>query len=205
MNTAQIIVDNESVKLKINENKTHLKCFNKNKIIIDKEQLDLEITLEDNSSLELIWLNKKIKNSNIIINQNHNTNLIYKQAFLNEEDLKLNIINNIIGNNNKSEIVIRTISLKNKIDINILASNEKNSKNNEIIEDIKALNFSGLVTIEPNIKINSLDVIANHYVTIGQINKDELFYLMSYGLDEKKAKELILNSFLKIDGGEIDE
>ena len=45
--------------------------------------------------------------------------------------------------------------------------------------------------------IDSNDVIANHNSTIGNINKDYLFYLNSKGIENDNAKKLIISGFLK--------
>jgi Fe-S cluster assembly scaffold protein SufB len=45
--------------------------------------------------------------------------------------------------------------------------------------------------------IDSNDVIANHNTTIGNINKDYLFYLNSKGIEDKQATNLIINGFIK--------
>ena len=45
--------------------------------------------------------------------------------------------------------------------------------------------------------INSNEVIANHNSTIGNINKDYLFYLNSKGIDNDEAKKLIILGFVK--------
>lgn len=50
--------------------------------------------------------------------------------------------------------------------------------------------------ISPNMYIASKDIIATHTAFIGNIRKEELFYLMSKSLDEKIAKELLITSFV---------
>ena len=46
-------------------------------------------------------------------------------------------------------------------------------------------------------EINTNEVIANHYVTISSISKDDLFYLMSKGLSKSLSEKIILKGFLK--------
>jgi len=48
----------------------------------------------------------------------------------------------------------------------------------------------------PNLEINNNDVKCSHGATIGQVDEDELFYLMSRGLDEQSAKKTIIEGFL---------
>ncbi len=48
---------------------------------------------------------------------------------------------------------------------------------------------------KPNLEIFADDVKASHGSTTGQIDKDQLFYLRSRGLEEKLAKKLLLKAF----------
>ncbi len=50
---------------------------------------------------------------------------------------------------------------------------------------------------KPNLEIFADDVKASHGSTTGQIDKDQLFYLRSRGLEEKLAKKLLLKAFCK--------
>ena len=49
----------------------------------------------------------------------------------------------------------------------------------------------------PNLEILENDIKAGHAATVGRINDLELFYLMSRGLSEEKAKQLIVDGFLQ--------
>lgn len=49
----------------------------------------------------------------------------------------------------------------------------------------------------PNLYIDEYDVIANHACSIGSINKEDLFYLMSRGLSEAEASKIVIMGFVK--------
>lgn len=49
----------------------------------------------------------------------------------------------------------------------------------------------------PNLYIDEYDVIANHACSIGSINKEDLFYLMSRGLTETEASKIVIMGFVK--------
>lgn len=49
----------------------------------------------------------------------------------------------------------------------------------------------------PNLEILENDIKAGHAATVGRLNDLELFYLMSRGLPEEKAKQLIVDGFLQ--------
>ncbi len=50
----------------------------------------------------------------------------------------------------------------------------------------------------PELEILTNDVTrCNHGVTVGQVDKDQIYYLMSRGLDEKAAEKIIVEGFLE--------
>ena len=59
------------------------------------------------------------------------------------------------------------------------------------------LSKSAKIKAMPNLYIDEYDVIANHAASIGSISKEDLFYLMSRGLDEKEASKLIVLGFVQ--------
>jgi Fe-S cluster assembly protein SufD len=50
---------------------------------------------------------------------------------------------------------------------------------------------------KPNLEIFADDVKASHGATVGQLDKEQLFYLKSRGFSESKAKELLVYGFCK--------
>lgn len=50
--------------------------------------------------------------------------------------------------------------------------------------------------IEPNLFIDEYDVVANHAAHIGTFSFDEIFYLMSRGIPEEEAENLLTKGFL---------
>jgi Fe-S cluster assembly protein SufD len=57
------------------------------------------------------------------------------------------------------------------------------------------LSRKGLVNTKPQLEIFADDVVCTHGATVGQLDKDELFYLKSRGLDEQQARELLIYAF----------
>jgi len=49
----------------------------------------------------------------------------------------------------------------------------------------------------PSLQIEANDVRATHGATVGQIDRDQLFYLAARGLDEKEAEDLIVKGFFE--------
>ena len=62
----------------------------------------------------------------------------------------------------------------------------------------KGLNLNKQAKIKalPNLYIDEYDVIANHAASIGSLNPDDLFYLMSRGLPKEEASKIIIMGFI---------
>jgi len=49
----------------------------------------------------------------------------------------------------------------------------------------------------PKLEIDNNDVVATHQASVGQIDSEKVFYLMSRGIDEKEAKKLFVEGFFE--------
>tara|TARA_Y100000310_G_scaffold345701_1_gene468498 strand:- start:7143 stop:8315 length:1173 start_codon:yes stop_codon:yes gene_type:complete len=74
---------------------------------------------------------------------------------------------------------------------------EKNASgsNGYETQDVLLLSEQAEADAIPNLEILNNDVKCSHGSTVGQIDKDKLFYLMSRGLSEKDAKEKIVEGY----------
>lgn len=104
-----------------------------------------------------------------------------------------------LGKNTKSNIVSKSIAsgggtatYRGEVKINKNASNSKASVKCDtlILDDISKSD-----TIPTNI-VNNRDSFLEHEATVSKISEDKLFYLMSRGIDEDTAKELIIMGFV---------
>ena len=64
-------------------------------------------------------------------------------------------------------------------------------------EDTLLLSEDAAATPIPNLEINNHDVQCSHGTTVGQIDKDILFYALSRGMDEKTATSMVVKGFLE--------
>ncbi len=66
-------------------------------------------------------------------------------------------------------------------------------------QQTKGLTLSKRAKIKalPNLYIDEYDVVANHACSIGSINKEDLFYLMSRGLSETEASKIVVMGYVK--------
>ena len=72
---------------------------------------------------------------------------------------------------------------------------QKNSKSTIKCDTIIVDDISKSDTVPKNIVDNSSSII-EHEATVSRISKEKLFYLMSRGLSEEKAKELLIMGFI---------
>jgi len=99
---------------------------------------------------------------------------------------KSNIISKSIASNGGNATYRGTIKI---------AKNAKNSVSNVKCDTIILDRFSKSDTIPTNI-VNNNSSYLEHEATVSKIEEDKLFYLMSRGIDEDKAKELIILGFV---------
>lgn len=191
----KIIVDKEKIiELNILEDSV---CNIKNRCDIEK----IIIRLNDNVEFILNEYSEIEKRDySIEVIQNNNSSFIYNHSFIVSDLYNLNININMNGNNSNNVINIHGINDGGKSNIIVDGTVKDNTKDNNLDEKIRILNINnGKSHILPNMYINTKNVIANHAASITDIDKNYLFYMNSKGIDNDKAKELIINGFLDND------
>ena len=114
--------------------------------------------------------------------------------------LKLKITVTHQAENTKSEVIIKSaVCDTSQIFFDGLIKIEKGAKgtNAWLAAHILLLSQKARGIAIPNLEILENDIKAGHATTVGRINDLELFYLMSRGISEKKAKQLIVEGFLQ--------
>jgi Fe-S cluster assembly protein SufD len=84
---------------------------------------------------------------------------------------------------------------------------EKGMKNANAYQTLKGIILSdkAICEVNPILLIDEYDVKAGHGATVGKIEENQLYYLMSRGLSQKDAERLIINGFLKPVMDEMDD
>ncbi len=104
-----------------------------------------------------------------------------------------------IGKNTKSNIVSKSISLNGGVSVyrgtTKITKSALNSRATIKCDTIILDDKSRSDTIPNNIVSNNTSFI-EHEATISKVNKEQLFYLMSKGLSEEVAKELLVMGFI---------
>ena len=99
----------------------------------------------------------------------------------------------------KSDLIIKGVFDENsklKSDNLIrVARNAQNVQANQINKNILIGEQSRVITI-PKLEIKTDKVKCHHGAAISKLNENQLFYLQCRGINLKKAKDLLINSFL---------
>lgn len=175
--------------------------------IIDKVQLDnydknnynIKINLDNESSFEFNKVNFINKDMIMEINIYDNSMVNLNWTIINEGRNRVNITVNMLGNNSKSEAKVRVINKTSDSNIDIVFKGiiKESTIDNEMLEDLKGLIIGDdTIKISPIMEVGTNEVMANHLVTLGSFNKEELFYLNSKGLTSEAAKRLLVESFI---------
>lgn len=75
---------------------------------------------------------------------------------------------------------------------------ESNIKQNKVNQQILGLILSpkARITGQPNLKIDTDEILAKHSLNIGSLNKEELFYLQTKGISKNEAQRLIISGLV---------
>ncbi|MBQ1812459.1 MAG: SufD family Fe-S cluster assembly protein [Bacilli bacterium] len=150
--------------------------INKNYKLNENEE-EITINLNGvNSRVDYNFSTLVYDNQKYTINVNHNnistiSNIINHGVVMNDSKLEFIVNSSVLKGNKKS-----VLNQESKIIVL--------SKNNSIIK--------------PNLFIDEYDVDARHAATIGRFSSEDIFYLMTKGINKEEAIKLLINGFLNI-------
>ena len=142
-------------------------------------------------------------NNNVLENITMNLNgymsrIDYSFSNIVKDNEKYNFVINHNNSNSISNLSNRSICLDNaKIYYNIDTVVDNGNVNCNMNQDTKVINMGdNKSTIRPNMYISEDDVEARHASVIGTLNEDELFYLMSRGIDYNNSVKLLVKGYI---------
>lgn len=163
----------------------------------------MKITVKENENiiLPVIWSGKEKEVDYHIQLVGINSNLTFLMLLLGKKEDKVKIHVNIDHKNieTKSKVIIKGIIRDGSdVDFNGLVRIERGSKGSNTLLSANLLLLSDRAKgrVVPSLEILENDVKARHSTAIGKINDEELFYLMSRGINKKNAQNLIVKGFL---------
>ena len=188
---------NINIKINVLDN-VYVKLF---EYMCDLEvESDFVYNISDNATLLLF---KFYSNKSIIENVVFNLNGYMSKVNYNFSNICVNkeIYNFVINHNNSnsiSDISNKSICLNNgKLEFNIDTIVDKGNIKCSMNQDTKIINFGDNNSIiRPNMYINEDDVEARHASVIGNLNEDELFYLMARGIDYNSSIKLLVKGYI---------
>jgi Fe-S cluster assembly protein SufD len=151
--------------------------------------------------IPVVWIGKEKEINYDISLDGVGSSLIFLMLLLGEKEgkVKININVNHQAKETKSKVIIKgVINDSASVDFEGLVKIEKGSKgaNAWLSANLLLLSKTAKGRAMPALEILENDIKAGHATTVGKVNDQELFYLMSRGLSKTKARDLIIQGFL---------
>lgn len=151
--------------------------------------------------LPVVWFGKEKEINYNIQLTGIGSSLKFLMLLLGEREDKVKIHINVyhLNKETKSKVIVKGIATdKADIDFNGLTKIDSGSKGSNAWLSANLLLLSGQAKgrAVPSLEILENDIKAGHATTVGKVNDNELFYLMSRGFSKIKARNLIIQGFL---------
>lgn len=162
--------------------------------------MDLLFVIDENCSLEFNMFDYAVNLSvNLEFELHDKSSLSLNGAFISEVKYDLSVATKLYGDNIYVDVDIRGINeQEGTVKISLEGTVAGETHGNVLNEYAKVLNKSKLSNVLiPNLIVNTNDVEANHGVSIGAIDEEEIFYLMSKGIDRESATKIIEEGFIQ--------
>ena len=195
--TITVNTNNKNLHLELIDN-VNVKLF----IISKNNSINIKYTytLNKNSKLKLFkfYFNDTIKEEEIVNLNGELSNFSSNFSSIAKNNEDYHIVVNHNNKNTNSYISNKCICCNNSnMNITIDSVLSKGNTNCIIDQTTKVLTLGDANTkIEPNMFIDEDTVIAKHGSSIGTFSYDDIFYLMSRGIDNEVAIDLLLKGFI---------
>ncbi|NLD26317.1 MAG: SufD family Fe-S cluster assembly protein [Acholeplasmataceae bacterium] len=181
----------EEVSLKINQESSKIR-INTNIVLAEWAYIKLnELTMlaadaEMKCHFNMNEPNSKAEIKTVAINTAH-AKQVYNIKILHNSSYSVSELSSFGIANHDSQIQINTDGIIQKG----AAKVELHQKTKGLVLDSKSK-----ISASPVLEINDYDCIANHGASIGAIDEDQLYYLMSRGITRSEAEKLIISGFI---------
>lgn len=143
--------------------------------------------LELFDEINLNGLNAEVELDQLNIGAYDDLFIVKQNVKHNQKHTRSNINNSMISNLNSN--------LKYSVNGHIFKGNEYSSCNQSNKGII--LNDKGIIEVIPQLYIDEYNVEASHGAAIGQVDEEQLYYLLSRGLTEQESRSLIISGYTK--------
>jgi len=168
-----------------------------------KRTLLLEARILQNDSqakLSQAFFSSAKKENNVLLN-GENSNYSEASVFISHLHDKLDISSTILHAAKSTE---STLTAKGIVNDNAVATlnslarilHEAQGSKSSLSTHAMLLNPGAKAIVNPDFEILNNDVVASHSASVGEMDDEKLFYLMSRGLNRDNAKQLLVEGFL---------
>jgi hypothetical protein len=186
-----LFIDNQNISSIVASGVCEINIFNCN-------ISNLEILVENNSSLVVNYFNKPKKLESLInIKVKKSSNLVFNHSFYNRDKYNLKILTDFLESDANISLKVNGVNDEGKSQIDVDGFVNESKIDNVLDENLRIYNINnGSCLTNPNMYIGTSKVMANHSASIGNVREDELFYLMGKGINYENATKLIIQGFL---------
>lgn len=159
-----------------------------------------EINLKSNASFNCISTDFMGGKKDLVVNlQEENASFLAKSIIMVKDQdafYKMNVLHNC--KNTTSRIENYITANKANVNVDVIGKIEKGMSNSNCSQKSRGIIISddAKIKIQPVLLIDEFDVMANHGASIGKIDEEGLYYLMSRGISKHDAEALIIRGFL---------
>jgi len=163
----------------------------------------ISLTLRENQekTIPLVWTSGsgELAVNAKLIGRGAKLNLIGAFFLANKDEVKLNVnIDHIAPDTNSDTLIKSVLTDKAAGSFYGLVSIKKGARNTDTFfrEDALLLSDTAKAEAIPSLEIDENEVKAGHASTVGPVDEEQLFYLMSRGITRKEAASLVVKGFL---------
>ena len=165
---------------------------------------NVEIQIKKNSRLEIYFADfaKKSSNAKVNISLEEGAKVVFHLASLTTEDSNKNFTVSVDHNAINTYSFVDNygvVKANGKLIFDGVSYIKNGSVKSKTRQNAKIMVFDekSIGIAKPILKIDENDIEASHGAVVGKISDEHLFYLMSRGLSEEKAKVLITYGYLR--------
>lgn len=161
--------------------------------------------VDENVNIEIDTLSLNDNNVNNCMNVyllKENSHLVINNAIINNTSLTQSYDFNVYHWNKSSESQLTNYAIckdDSVLNINSNGIIAKGCSKSKIIQKSKGiiLDLTSAISANPLLQIDEFDVEANHGASIGAIDDEDLYYLMSRGLTKAQSEHLIVTGYME--------
>jgi len=164
---------------------------------------NISATLRENQekTIPLVWTagSGEINVEARLVGRGAKLNLVGAFFLADKNEVKLNVNIDHIAPDTNSDTLIKSVLTDRAVGrFYGLVSIKKGAKNTDTFfrEDALLLSDTAKAEAIPSLEIDENEVKAGHASTVGPVDEEQLFYLMSRGITRKEAESLVVKGFL---------